>query len=132
MFDAPRPPETARRARLLELAETVERSETFDLSVTFHPCGTPGCIAGHANALRFGDMAPAALPTHVIAWLSLSYDEYDELCNPANDHADHRAWPGEPGWVTPARAGAVLRHFAATGEIDWTVGEQDRTEGRDR
>ena len=39
------------KARILELADIVEASETFnmaEISTFGHPCRTPGCIAGHA------------------------------------------------------------------------------------
>ena len=41
------------KERMLELADFIEKSETFDQSRIRHECGTPACIAGHA-AVLFG------------------------------------------------------------------------------
>ena len=37
------------KERILELADLIEESTTFNMNICTDTCGTPACIAGHAN-----------------------------------------------------------------------------------
>ncbi len=71
-----------------------------------HNCNTVCCIAGWGRAVLGVD-----------AWYDAKPDkasDYDKLICPPG-YTDHYRYK-------PAHAVAVLRHLAATGEVDWTVG----------
>lgn len=110
---------------VLELAKAVERSGSFDMrnAWTDSWLGTPGDIAGHAEllAIRDGiDLSERPAGTAQI-WLGISDSDAEALFEPRHECADFRAEPGDDGWITAAHAAAVLRRFAESGEIDWTL-----------
>lgn len=82
-----------------------------------HSCGTVACIAGWTMLLEKGaDYGKnKALDFHAQATrlLNLTRDESDELFTMDNSYG------GTLYDVTPARAVAVIRHFADTGAVDW-------------
>ena len=132
------------RENVLKLADVVERSETFDMIVYWQVrphdarrCGTPACIAGHAAALFFeehgryvqrhpdGGIYASHTEQTAALFLGINGDrgQQIELFCPRYEDASCDAFPSEPGWISADRAAAVLRHFAETGEIDWSVGK---------
>lgn len=111
-FDAQVPAEVTARARMIRLRDFLAAlpDERFDygIPVTFEECGTAFCIGGWARELFFRGLAYEDV--HEIGRsVGLSEDQADELFYQAD------------GEVTRTRAVAVLDHFLATGEIDWTV-----------
>ena len=109
--------------RIRELADVIERQpdvgfralDGFNMEFVNHPCGTPSCIVGWARSL-WGSQH---------SWLSdildLVGDRAGQLIVPNHSYAHYVAHKGEPGHITASHAAAVLRHLAATGEVDWTV-----------
>ena len=120
---------------ILKLAETIEKSETYDQTRFAHICGTPACIAGHAALLaepdgqmvaatercgphfKFSDGNIGYISQIAQTWLGLGDWSADEL---------FQGWPfGEDKEVTAAQAAQVLRHLAETGEVDWDIFDND-------
>lgn len=123
------------KERILELADHLERlmdpaTETeagFSMSIwdsegedlrgqypdhSGHDCGTLCCIAGWTERLwpEPDDYAGDILGLS----RAMSYD----LFEPRESYPD-------PYTSTPRRAAAVLRHLAATGEVDWSIPEPE-------
>ena len=111
-------------AECLALAELIERVplEEFDMSMVTHSCGAPSCMAGWwAYGAKYDGadkMGAAAIA------LNLSRIEESDLFTPGASS------PGvdklhdncvSPYDATSAQAARVLRHLAATGEVDWSV-----------
>ena len=87
-----------------------------------HGCGTTACIAGWAVAVRDGGV-PHDRPGS-FDWLNEAGDfmglpspDVEEVYDPTR--AALMLTLDET--VTPVRAAAVLRHLAATGEVDWSI-----------
>ena len=80
------------------------------------PCGTVGCIAGHALRLAGinGGFTAAA------EWLGLSYigGEGEELFFPGDVSGINISRWDE---ITPAHAAAVLRRLVETGKVEWAA-----------
>lgn len=76
-----------------------------------HNCGTTACIAGWALAVRDEGKLPDVEDYHAEAanFLELPLRTSEALFLHWNDG------------TTPAEAVAVLRHLAATGEVDWSI-----------
>lgn len=112
---------------LLEVADIIEKSKTFDMSTVYNFCGTPACIAGHVDAMLGnsgaafdGNWMPAM--GRAAEALGLTKIEANELFMPTHrDVADCGArWSeDETGYITKEHAVRCLRLFAETGEIDW-------------
>lgn len=121
------------RARLEQAADVIELMDAkFDMSRWFkstsdqvprrellHDCGTSCCIGGTMGALWFGDRAfdSDLVWQDLPAFLGLSELEARELftpsgCDPVTDR-------GYIACQDPRQGAAVLRHLAATGEVDW-------------
>lgn len=111
---------------LLEVADIIEKSKTFDMTTVYNVCGTPACIAGHVDAMTGGkgkafdgNWVPAIRRAGKA--LDLSRLEENELFMPSHrnvaDCGVHDE--DEEGFITRAHAARCLRHFAETGEIDW-------------
>ena len=88
----------------------------FDMRREFHECGSPACIEGYARKLFRCPLGEDLLPV-----LGITPSQAIELFMPGNCHASFLASPGNPLWVTPQHAAAVLRHLARTGKVDWSV-----------
>jgi hypothetical protein len=85
-----------------------------------HKCGTAGCIAGCAVAMQYPyreitESAHIAEEAEEI--LELTCDQAIELFMPSSTSVIYSG-PG-PYDITPQQAARVLRHLAATGEVDW-------------
>ena len=115
-----------RVANAIEKGELVKRGIGFNMALwckhrvgwfsdipdmTGHDCGTVACIGATAGII-FGleDDEPRLLKK-----LGLRSDQRDKLFLPAIDEVG--PWCD----ITTARAVAVLRHLAETGEVDWSV-----------
>jgi len=85
---------------------------------TGHNCGTVACIAGWAYTVERGKMnrnlvaAENAAYNAAKKWLDLSASEASALFYPR--------WEVRHS-VTTQQAVTVLRNFAETGEVDWSV-----------
>lgn len=112
------------KARMLELADFIEKSETFDQTGWFNLCGTPACIAGHAVvcsgkwiSYREGSVINDAGEIETVGraasdWLEL-------LRSQAVDLFDADPFESFYPESTAADAAATLRRAAETGEIKW-------------
>lgn len=125
MTDAPKG-QAEQQERLLRLADAVEDSGSFDMTMYRHECGTPACIAGHAAALAGIDRTEGpAIARAARDWLGLDEERGSELFWPENEHANWWGLTRRFQKVTRAHAGAVLRHLAETGRIDWSAGTRE-------
>ena len=109
------------KKRILELAEYIENSGTYDQAFYFHSCGTPGCIAGHAAALfKPENNSPYYIHYSEIGKKILGLNLVDsvELFDPEpyKDELDEFNFYREP---TAKDAAAVLRNLADTGIVNW-------------
>lgn len=120
------------KERILQLADAIEREGAraepdlgFNMNYLWasysndfakRPCGTVGCIAGHALHLAGinGDFTAAA------EWLGLSYigGEGGELFFPGDVSGINISRWDE---ITPAHAAAVLRRLVETGKVEWAA-----------
>ncbi|MCI0562017.1 MAG: hypothetical protein MN733_26315, partial [Nitrososphaera sp.] len=119
--------------RLLRLADRVQRSETFDMRHFFNECRTPACIAGHALVQKeeekeiYSTYPPRFIRdsfTEAMEYLMLTFSQANTLFIPNFDCANLTERPGYPGYISATRAARVLRHFALTDAIDWTIGDE--------
>lgn len=112
--------------KLLELADFVEKSQTFDMEnwpIEAH-CGTACCIGGHADLL-FNVPRPNPNESRfypVIKALGITAAQAEELFYMKSLDVDG-AWGYEVygGLVTPTMATRVIRHLAVTGTVDWSL-----------
>lgn len=108
--------------RILELADHIEKSETYDQRTWFHTCGTPACIAGHAAMLFAADkllqMGHMKCPDIAQNELGLSWIKSQRLFD-----GSPLGFTEDEGFikVSSAHAVKVLRHLAETGEVDWSI-----------
>lgn len=93
-----------------------------------HPCGTVGCIAGHAMVLLDPKGAIWGWkPSHAAAHLGLdiaSSPKHDDIAEElfAPDEVDLKEACGHDyRSIRANHAAKVLRHLAATGKVDWSV-----------
>ncbi|WP_022697888.1 hypothetical protein [Euryhalocaulis caribicus] len=98
--------------RILFLADYIEsHPEQFDMRELDHLCGAPCCIAGHANALWGGKCC--------------SGDSAKEILGLSDTQKNHLFFMSRTGLdlgeVGAPLGAAVLRHLAATGEVDWSA-----------
>lgn len=119
------------KANVLKLAQIIEAQkdiahfnadEGFNMASYLHPCGTPSCIAGFAAyeaLIEMGDdeeeaiLRAKGLVPEAANWLGCDHIEITELFHPPHIEA----WE----YITPQEVAKVLRHFAETGQIDWTL-----------
>jgi len=81
-------------------------------------CGTVMCIAGWASAISGRKDNPAFY--HARDFLGIDPKTSRHLFYAAN-HPDSEVGEGPLDDITATQAVAVLRHLAATGEVDWTI-----------
>ena len=93
-------------------------------------CGTGGCIAGHAvllfgDAKHIADMHSRRLGPGEILLIArnlLDIGAGANLFAPYDDDADYTEGREQHRrFISAARAGRVLRRFAETGKVDWTI-----------
>ena len=97
---------------MMALADFVEQSETYDQRIYDYPCGTPGCIAGHAAAL-FG------IAIDSCGWLEKVRAELGLESRQAAKLFIHAPWSVR----IPSRydAAATIRETAKTGYTKWVA-----------
>ena len=113
----------------LDIANVIEKSETYDQADWANECGTPGCVAGHIVYVH-GDYESAIKETD--EWLTLSpngqalfFNQAKEILDLSSDEAramfdgwpefsDHHCY--DP---TASEAADMLRRWAATGKVEW-------------
>lgn len=110
---------------LADLIEAQPHSEEkgFHMNHVVHGCGTPSCIAGWAEWENEG--RPASLTfsgegflENAAKYLGIGEYDYDNK----KLKATKLFYPGKTYYYsTPAHAAKVLRHLAATGEVDWSI-----------
>ena len=133
------------------IVESLEYGSTpgdFNMSSFSHGCGTPSCLAGWIVATK--NNIPWVLPVSskvgIDEWNGAIVDlqitaaraiglrpfglKNRDLFIPKVYHsvreiyiADCDADRDDPGFISPARAAAVLRHYGETGKIDWRIYE---------
>jgi hypothetical protein len=105
-----------RRAGVHQFDMTTWISAAYDESC--NKCGTAACIGGTASIL-FNVRAGDYLSYSVAAYLGLTVPQSDKLFRPWN--ARQRLPKGTRYWskVTGKQAAKTIRHFVATGEVDW-------------
>lgn len=129
-------------ANILKLAEVLEREDTqkhFDLNnwafnnyrfesfalvpyneETLHKCGTVACIAGWGKAVFEPTTQDSPYEVGIRA-LDLDALQANELFTPVSDEWDVEVPEDCYVYDATARGAAkVLRHLAATGEVDWS------------
>lgn len=85
------------------------------VDLTGHNCGTVACIAGWAEAVYVREGGDPDRYRSSSWYFGIEDDRTSErLITPPG-------WRTNPSQFTPERAVAVLRHLAATGEVDWTI-----------
>lgn len=110
-------------AKILRVADAVEKSAMFTMEQYVHDCGTAACIAGHSVSSRTRARASNGPATNLEkeARIALGLDDVRawELFHPNHSYADWWVSEGMTGWISPPHAAACLRKLAATGEVDW-------------
>lgn len=123
---------------ILKVADAIEQHSIPDLGFNMsgyiarrgvrdqsgHNCQTTACIAGYAAVLS-GAVKPDEVDADAhepgAAFLGLAGEAADSLFF-ARNHPQYRS-RGSRLWerITAPEAIAVLRHLAATGEVDWSI-----------
>ncbi len=111
-FDAETTERTVTRDRVMRLRDfmAVLPPEQFDMRrapLDYEDCGTPACMLGWARRI-FKMVDPD---------LGLTHRQHHDLFQP---RGWQKAVPNDPRFP-PTQAVAVLDHYLATGEIDWSV-----------
>lgn len=121
------------KERVLALAELIEKqphvgkeeatTEGFDMAQWFHPCGTPACIAGWTLALKYGDWSPKLHDKRDARGVEADAADYLGLEGNQSAQLFFVGYKSEKSFseVTPQDAAKLLRHFAETGTIDWSI-----------
>ena len=120
------------KVRLLELADHLETlthhpddglydevigsEKFFNLSAYTFECEAPACIAGHAAAM-FSDLYDVDIHDEAELVLDLTTKQADNLFLPSL----HKVIAKRMIDVTPQEAAKVVRHFAETEKIDWSI-----------
>ena len=114
------------KERILELADKIDglptvvygendpNKRSFCMEATYHPCGNPACLAGWVEEIWDVEEDPDPLGI-------VGTKHEMELFEPRAPWATFFHKPGEEGFITSEHAAAVLRHFAETGEVDWSI-----------
>ena len=121
--------------KINQLADRIEKCEevedhnyvqgmgpSFTMSEVAYPCGSPACIMGHAQAMRHRS-AHTANATLLGRFLGILKAQANELAAPEHKYAEYLATEGDEGFIAKQHAVAVLRNLAATGEVNWKIGE---------
>ena len=95
--------------RILEVAALVEQCDEFSM------CSY--CIADICSNVPYGGDQDT-----IEVDLGLSCEEAGRLYAPLQPGVNWMVGPNQDGFITKEHAAAVLRHLAATGTVDWSVG----------
>lgn len=104
---------------LIDEADSINVPNHFE-----EPCGTVACIAGWAYVLAGGSVKtrdPVKVWETATDWIGF------ETGGEARDLFAPHEHLGRFTRLTPTQAVAVLRHLAATGEVDWSIGAPEAT-----
>jgi hypothetical protein len=113
---------------ILELADRIEQSETFNMRRWAHSCGTAACIAGHIvsretrlyaqETAESGDIIREGAEA-----LGISRETAEVLFLPwgreGRGGVPHIMEFANDATLSPSWGAAVLRKLAHTGEVDW-------------
>jgi hypothetical protein len=112
-FDATPDAEVTARDRMIRLRDTIAGlpDDLFDMR-HWH-CGSAACIGGWVENLFFKRTVSESTAGEIIG---LSLEQADDLFYPPPGIV-----PEGYGGITRAHAVAVLDHYLATGEIDWSA-----------
>ena len=91
----------------------------FSMARTQYECGAPGCILGHNGAMHGRERLDLQAISELADDLGITIWHAEELCAPEYPHADYTAVPGQPGYISAARAADCLRNLADTGVVSW-------------
>ena len=114
--------------------------EGFTMVCVQHTCGTPACIAGYAYSLAVASVDDEAKDyiehnrnwyNVASSWLNdtlepdgytrVAYNVLTNLFEPRTHTIRTDDWYD----ITPAQAAKVIRHLADTGEVDWSIIEEE-------
>lgn len=117
-----------------------DAEDGFTMVCITHHCGTPACIAGYAYTLALNDVTEEGReycednrnPYNVTSsWLNDTlgpdgrtvgdYEMLLPLFEPRTHVGKKRIYTEDWYDITPAQAAKVIRHLAATDEIDWSI-----------
>ncbi len=90
-----------------------DRAGASSPDLSGHGCGTVACIGGTAEAMFPKKLAEDAL--------GLTHEQSKALFFAVDGTGNRVISDEEFGSITPSQAAAVLRHLAATGEVDWSI-----------
>ena len=108
------------KANILKLAAYIESLPPgkYDQRISWKPCGSPSCIAGHATFLA-GQKIPIGLQRErstceaASKWLGIKEPESSALFTEEPYYGDGNRTP------TPQDAAWTLRHLAETSSVVW-------------
>lgn len=108
---------------ICKVADAIEREAGgvgLNMASLISWCGTAACVAGHAAIVAVG-MKRAAAEVDILSaardYLGLDYTTQGSPLFVPDGWRENK---DSIGAFTPARAAAVLRHLANTGEVVWT------------
>lgn len=106
-------------AECLRVADEIEKSANFNMAIVRHGCGTAACIAGHM--MTEGEARWSTTRTFGRNWSERAFNRIRRTLGLSREDAEALFMPSGFAHVTyTAKHGAaVLRHLAATGEVDW-------------
>lgn len=106
---------TEQQVRCYQLADFIEKSETFEMAWYFS-CGSPACVAGHAACLSGQSLVSRTqVKGAAIGFLNINDAQACRMFAPTQEDGLH--W--NMGNITARMAAAMLRRFAQTGEIEY-------------
>lgn len=106
---------------LLALADHLDAlpPERFDME---NYCGTACCIAGHAAALSPDKKSSPLTVERAAAWLGIKLkNENSDWSMPEHRLFVPRTEDAVAWESTPEQAAKVVRHFAKTGRVKWSL-----------
>lgn len=115
------------KPRILALADLIEslphtrKAGGFNMNYFLHLCGSPSCIMGWASFIWGNPEAPD-YGTELDGMRCLL--GHPDLSSEEREAAHDLAYGTEDLdllSITPAHAAATLRHYAETGEVDWSA-----------
>ena len=92
---------------------------SFTMERENYACGAPGCILGHNAAAHGRSLLGWTAMADIAIDLGITQGQAQQLCAPEFPNADYQDTPGQPGYISAARAAACLRNLAETGQVNW-------------
>jgi len=114
--------------KLRRTRDAIAASETFNQTAWGNPCGTPGCVAGHAVVAGGWKIVPGSFETYAVSCTKRGrFRTIEEVAAEELELIDSEArkmFAAEPlgGGVTVTRAHALamLDRAIETGKVEWT------------